>query len=146
MRFAHKSAECLRQQLAQSPSWLSEQPRIEGESTRLDKEMRLLLDNENTRFVLRDEAGAFHRISDHYYCTTGFLNSVLAAIIDPTTKGALRRVQAQLRQSCGYMGHFMPSNREQLLTSLFELTLNLPEAQEMFERSLPKSRAQKCIE
>eukprot|EP00973_Karenia_brevis_P053689 7459444-Karenia_brevis.AAC.1 len=80
-------------------------------ATMIDKETSLLLDLEQTGYILKKDDSKFHRISAHYVCTDRFLNGYLAALIHPDTKGSYNRVLGHLRDRLGWQGYLLPTYR-----------------------------------
>eukprot|EP00959_Pyramimonas_sp_CCMP1952_P260889 5455104-Pyramimonas_sp.AAC.1 len=71
--------------------------------------MVLLLDaGERARFILRVDAGGFHRVSAQYYCTNELLASFLASVLHPDAKGAQKRAWAHLKGVAGFTRYLFP--------------------------------------
>ena len=91
-----------------SPSWSdaveNDQPRSVCHSgSHIDEHIIALLDNENTRYIPKSDAGEYHKVGRILYWTDQFLSSVYAEFINPDTKGAVGRVAERLRLTCGLM-------------------------------------------
>ena len=87
----------------ESPNWRCEKTFLTKATAHIDKHIRLLLDNDKTRYILVSEASRCHQISSHYYCTTDFLNTLFATVLHPDTKGALNRVFHTIAEDCSVM-------------------------------------------
>ena len=104
-----RSAEFIRNGCEGCPSWGEVQHQLTW--TDSDRHTALLLDaGERTRFILRSDAGPFHRISDHYYCTNDFLASFLSALLNPDTKGSKKRAWARVKDAAGFTGYLFPDD------------------------------------
>ena len=93
--------------------------------TKLDQEMRLLLDVEDTRYILLCDVCEYHRISGFYYATDRHLTAFLATLIHQDTKGARSRVNASMRDRCDWRGFLLPTDHR-LYLSLCEAVLQHP--------------------
>ena len=141
--YLSRATETLRSQLALSPSWGEQQHKIQRNLARFDKNIRLLLDVDCSRFVLLTDSHKYHRVSRQYYSTTAFLHSVLAAAVHPDTKSSLRRVAAHLEERCGTLVNLLPKQLGGLVRSLLELVLALPEVEAI--RAAVRRRADKRV-
>ena len=117
----HNAALAIRRQLESSPSWGERCADLDAVGTHIDEHTAILLDLEKTRFILREDASAHHRISANYWATDRFLSAFLAAIIHPDTKAAHDRVMNFLRDRSGWAGYLFPSFRPIYHTLLEEL-------------------------
>ena len=114
--YLKRSADVIRRGLQQSPSWLgiieANEPRSASRrSSKLDECTIPLLDNADTRYILRDDSHAYHKIGARLCCTDRFLTSLYAEFIHPDTKGADGRVTERLRIKCGQLGFLVPGMR-----------------------------------
>ena len=75
--------------------------------------------------MLKRDIEAYHRLSDHYFCTSKFLSHYLAALIHPDTKGAGQRVHNFLADRCGWKRHLLPIDAS-LRHTVSEVILSLP--------------------
>ena len=66
-----------------------------------DAHTAVLLDVEDTRYVLKDAVSSFHQLSKQYYFTDRHLWHFMAAVLDPDTKGACKRVNSVMQGKCG---------------------------------------------
>ena len=89
--YIKRSADVLNEFMRRSPSWPDFAASASRVSAHLDEHIVLLLDFEDTRYILKADAGLYHRVSFTYYCTDRFLAGVFASIVHPTTKGAAMR-------------------------------------------------------
>ena len=119
--YLRRSAKILEDHLKQSPSW-SEVPSGKKQEVIRDG-TTVLLDGENTRYILKADRDRFHRISEQYSCTDKFLSDALAALLHPDTKGATLRVMSRIREQCGWKAHLMPRDKP-LMNTLFEKLLD----------------------
>ena len=119
-------AEVLREQIKRSPSWPQQSEFMFKQGPRnFDDNTCLLLDKDDTRYILSVDKDQFHKISDHYYCTDRHLWLFLAALIHPETKGAALRVDAFVRERCGWQGSLMPQ-MSWIFHTLCEVLLDHP--------------------
>ena len=77
---------------------------IQKLAVHVDTVIVLLLDLDDTRYVLLEDAHKFHRISAHYLCTDKLLNGFSAAVIHPAAKGSHDRMLGFLRDRLGWKG------------------------------------------
>ena len=90
--------EVFRGHLTRSPSWDVEKTPQAVLREKLDPSVVTLLNAKETRFILRDDKGVFHRVSAQYYATDRHLSSFLASLIHPETKGARKLVLARMAE------------------------------------------------
>lgn len=87
------SAKKLRQQLEKSPARTD---RVNSGDLRvgeyLDRHTVVLLDVPEARYILREDANGYHRLSAQYWATDAFVGKLLSSMIDPVTRGAQSRV------------------------------------------------------
>lgn len=101
----HVAATIMREQLHRSPSWEKKScTPIQKLAVHVDTVIVLLLDLDDTRYVLLEDAHKFHRISAHYLCTDKLLNGFSAAVIHPAAKGSHDRMLGFLRDRLGWKG------------------------------------------
>ena len=82
-----------------------------------DEHIKLFLDNEDTRFILRQDAHGFHTLGAHCVCSGRFfLTTVHASYLHPDTHGAQLRVMERTKELCGWMGHLVPTDGSLWLT------------------------------
>ena len=143
-KYLQTAAAEMSQQLATSPSWQVEQDKMSKLSARLDRHTILLLDMEDTRFVLRSDATRYHKVSAQYVCTDKFLWHFLASLLHPTTKAASCRVISHLQDKCGWKGSLLPADRnifKSLCETLFQhpqITAILANCREAVDKRLVK--------
>jgi hypothetical protein len=108
-----QSANEIQRQMRMSPSWEREHrlntprgPMRAG--AHLDQHLKLLLDNEKTRYILTMDTPTYHQISPYIYCTDAFLTHFLAALLHPSTQGASNRVMQRLQEKSGMMAPLLP--------------------------------------
>lgn len=97
-RLVQDCAAALRHDLMRSPSWDAQKKSVEKLYKNLDKHVVILLDMEDTRFILRSDATLFHCAGGKFFATDKFVNHFLAALVHPDTKGAAERVCTFLRE------------------------------------------------
>jgi hypothetical protein len=107
-RYLYRSARILQKHLQESPSWDALRPSLVSQLTKFDRHCDIVLDMENTRYILKADAADFHRLGAKFLCTDRFVSCFLAALVHPTTKGSEQRVQTFLRERCQWMGYLLP--------------------------------------
>ena len=85
--FLEESANIMREDLEQSPSWRKHRNEFAKLSTeRLTRcNTIMLLDMERTRLILKEDVGSYHRISAQYAATDHHIWSFLGACLHPHT-------------------------------------------------------------
>lgn len=137
-----RAAVELRKQLSRSASWRLERKRVVANSQHVDKNIRMLLDVGDSRYILSTDVGEYVHVSGHYYCTTRLMNALLAAMLHPETKGSTERVFRHLDFGSFTMRSLCPKQRA-LRTSLMELVLKQPMVHGMVAES--RARADKRV-
>jgi hypothetical protein len=97
-QYLRKSAQIIREGLESSQSWSILEKKL-ATVTYLSRFTILLLDNEDTRYILVADAHIYHRISKQYLCTDKFLSNVFAGMLHPAIKGSTARLIADLREN-----------------------------------------------
>lgn len=130
-----KAASLLRAQLASSPSWPQAGDRLSKLCGKhLDEETVLLLDMEDTRYILSTDVALYHRVSKQYVCTDRFLWHFLGALLHPSTKAACSRVLSRLKEQCGWKGCLLPTDHRGVFKSLCEALYNHIQIKGMMEK------------
>ena len=113
-RRVYDAVQDMRSQLQTSPSWPRCSPGMQGVNGNawFDRTITTLLDVDNARYILSEDEHAYHWLSAQYCCTNRFLACYLAALIHPTTKGAVSRVVAYLQDKCGPRSFLLPRKAE----------------------------------
>ena len=142
-QYIQRSAKIIREQLQLSPSWADERAHLQRLSAAsLEDAIVVLLDGEQSRFVLRKDADGFHKISASYHCTDHFLSMLLAAVVSPDTKGAIQRVEGFLQMRMGWLAYLLP-RWSAIYTTVLESLMGHPKVQLMMQRC--RSAADKRI-
>jgi hypothetical protein len=109
--FLSRAAHRIREQMKRSPSWPACcATSMKKGPAKFDKLAALLLDVDDTRYILKEDTNQFHQISAQYWCTDKHLWLFLAALIHPDTKGAFSRVSAFMKERCGSQGDLLPKD------------------------------------
>ena len=98
--YLSRSSEILVNQLKSSASLADERHEFHHATRTVDRRINILLDMQDTRFVLKRDTAGFHRVSKHLFCSDKFLWGFMAAVLHPDTKGAQSRVVAMLHGTC----------------------------------------------
>ena len=121
------AARTIRQHLEASPSWPLVKARLSLVcGFKLDLHMKMLLDVPDSRYILKEDAAQYHRVSPQYVCTDNFLWHFLASLLHPTTKASKSRVLNHLHDKCEWNRAFIPTDGN-LFKSLCEALLNHPQ-------------------
>jgi hypothetical protein len=132
------SVAIMKQMLFSSPSWNDKKQELETLSARsLAHHTCILLDMEDTRYILRDDIQPFHQISTDYVATDKHLWGFLAALLHPHTKGAHARVQAHMAARCDWKSELLPKDPA-IFKTLCEAILAHP----LVIRAMDKCRAE----
>ena len=108
--FVSQGAKRMRQDLRQSPSWKRRAGDLARQGHNFDRAVTILLDVEHTRYILKEDAERYHKVSNKFRCTDRFLNAFLAALIHPVTKGAKKRVVSFLAERSADRAYLLPRN------------------------------------
>ena len=120
-RYLHSSAQCMLDQLRRSPSWatslVSLAPRtVHKNVTHFDEHIKLFLDSEDTRFILRQDTHRFHTLGAHCVCSDRFFNHRVRFILASRHTRSQLRVIERTKELCGWMGHLVPTDGSLWLT------------------------------
>ena len=108
-------------QLRRSPSWatslVSLAPRtVHKNVTHFDEHIKLFLDSEDTRFILRQDTHRFHTLGAHCVCSDRFFNHRVRFILASRHTRSQLRVIERTKELCGWMGHLVPTDGSLWLT------------------------------
>ena len=74
-RYLEESARIVKESVCQSPSWGDRQEELRQITHHIDKALTLLLDMEDTRYILDEDVAQFHRLAPNMHAPTSFFGT-----------------------------------------------------------------------
>ena len=109
----------IREQLARSPTWEENRERLERTCVNIDREIKLLLDMRDARYVLNSDVGNYHRRNELFWCTDAFLNAFLSALVHPRSSCTFQGIANLMEDMCGDdLAYLLPESSGKVFLSI----------------------------